>query len=110
LDTLRGNERAILNLLKRLQHTPRSTKGARDLLKGIHPFDLDAPMKEMLKKARKNLKDKVDGPWLLVILACMNYMKARVLLDGSELELWLRQNFLNNRELIFVIPSAVPAK
>jgi hypothetical protein len=92
LDTLRINKRVILHLLK-LQRTPRTKKEASDLLKGIHPFILDTPMKAMLEKARKNLKDKVDGPWLLVILACMNYMKARVLLDGSELELWLRQSF-----------------
>jgi hypothetical protein len=84
----------LIPLLMRLQETPSTPEEARILLKGMHPFVVDTPMKAMLEKARKNIKDQVEGPWLLVIIGCLNYMKARMLLDGSELELWLRQSFL----------------
>jgi hypothetical protein len=84
----------IVHLLQHLlQRTPSTPEDARGLLVGFHPFNLDTPMKSMLEKARKKLIDHVEGPWILVMLGCLNYMKARMLLDGKDLELWLRHNF-----------------
>jgi hypothetical protein len=54
------------------------------MLEGWPQFVYDGKINALDKMARKN---NFKGAWLLVKLGCLNYERARILMDGWELDL-----------------------
>jgi hypothetical protein len=81
LDSLKAKQ--LIELVMQLQETPKNQEEARAMLESRPQIFFDKRMERLDKLSRdKNFK----GPWLLVKIGCLNYEKARILLDGWE---WL---------------------